>query len=104
MPRTRRNFSPQFKAQVVLDVLSGTITQAEICRQHNIKPQLLTNWKTTVLEGLASLFEEPTVQDPQQTRITELEQLVGRQAYELEILKKVSRLLPGPSPTNGRSS
>jgi putative transposase len=104
MPRTRRNFTPHFKAQVVLDLLAGTLTQAEICRQHNLKPQLLANWKTTVIDGLPSLFQEPAIQDPQQARIAELEQLLGRQAYELEVLKKVSRLLPGPSPTNGRSS
>jgi len=34
----------------------------------------------------------------------ELEQLVGRQAYELAILKKVSRMYPGLPSSNGRSS
>ena len=37
-------------------------------------------------------------------RIAELEQLLGRQALELEILKKASRLLSGPTAANGRSS
>ena len=37
-------------------------------------------------------------------RIAELEQLVGRQALELEILKKAARLLTGRTPSGGRSS
>ena len=104
MPRPRRSFPAEFKAQVVLDVLTGAASQAEICRKHNVKPQLLAHWKAAVLERLPSLFgsEEAVSQD--QTRIAELEQLVGRQAYDLEILKKASRLLSGPSARNGRSS
>src|SRR5437879_2141554 len=103
MPRTRRSFPPEFKARVVLDLLGGAASQADLCRKHNVKPQLLAHWKATVLESLHTLFQEgQTNQD--QTRIAELEQLLGRQAYELEILKKASRLLGGPPSGNGRSS
>ena len=58
MPRTRRSFSPQFKAQTVLDLLTGVANQAEICRRHNLSPQLLARWKATVLEQLHCLFED----------------------------------------------
>lgn len=104
MPRTRRSFSPQFKAQTVLDLLTGVANQAEICRRHNLSPQLLARWKATVLEQLHCLFEDESRPSPEQARISELEQLVGRQALELEILKKASRLLPGLPSTDGRSS
>ena len=104
MARQRRSFSAQFKAQLVLEILTGVRSQAEICRQHQLKPQLLAHWKATVLEGLPSLFGDEQQHDHEQTRIAELEQLLGRQAYELEILKKASRLLPGRSSRNGRSS
>jgi transposase len=103
MPRTRRSFPPEFKARVVLDLLSGAASQADLCRKHNVKPQLLTHWKATVLERLHTLFQEGQA-NQDQTRIAELEQLLGRQAYELEILKKASRLLGGPPSGNGRSS
>jgi transposase len=102
MPRTRRSFPPEFKAQVVLEILTGNANLAETCRKHNLKPQLVTSWKTTVLEHLADLFGERGPDDPVQARIAELEQLVGRQALELEILKKASRMLPGPTSRNGR--
>ncbi len=104
MPRTRRSFSDQFKAQLVLELLTGAASQAELCRKHNLHPQLLGHWKTSVLERLHTLFQGDEQASQDQARIAELEQLVGRQAYELEILKKASRLLGAPPSTNGRSS
>ena len=104
MPRTRRSFPDQFKAQIVLDLLTGAASQAELCRKHNIHPQLLGRWKTTVLEGLHTLFQDDPQASQDHLRIAELEQLVGRQAYELEILKKTSRMLGGLPSSNGRSS
>ena len=104
MPRTRRSFRADFKARLVLELLSGEVSQAELCRKHNIKPQLLAHWKAAVLDRLHTLFEADGLNDQDQVRIAELEQLVGRQAYELEILKKASRLLSGPASRNGRSS
>lgn len=105
MPRgQRRSFAPEFKAKLVIELLSGAANQAELCRKHNLKPQLIANWKAAVLEGLPSLFQEEGQASQDQLRIAELEQLVGRQAYDLEILKKASRMLPGLPSSNGRSS
>jgi transposase-like protein len=104
MPRARRSFSPRFKAQTIIELLTGVANQAEICRQHKLSPQLVARWKATVLEQLHSLFDEENLQSPEQARIAELEQLVGRQALELEILKKASRMLPGLPSRDGRSS
>ena len=104
MSRTRRSFPADFKARLVLELLSGEVSQAELCRKHNVKPQLLAHWKAAVLERLPTLFEADGHHDQDQVRIAELEQLVGRQVYELEILKKASRLLNGPASRNGRSS
>jgi transposase-like protein len=105
MPRrTRRVFTPTFKAEVVRDLLTGKRTHAELCREHQLSPSLLTLWKESALERLHVLFQAEQQRDPEQTRIAELEQLVGRQTLELEVLKKASRLLPGNSDRNGRLS
>jgi transposase len=102
MPRTRRTFTAEFKAQLVLELLTGASSQADLCRKHGLKPQLLAYWKAAVVQRLHTLFQEDVQTTQDQVRIAELEQLVGRQAYELEILKKASRMLPGPSSGNGR--
>ena len=104
MPRARRSFPAEFKARIVLQLLSGEASQAELCRKHGIKPNLIANWKAAVLDRLPTVFEADGVHDADRLRVAELEQLVGRQAYELEILKKASRLLSGPASRNERSS
>jgi transposase-like protein len=96
-------FTPTFKAEVVRELLTGKRSQAELCREHQLSPSLLALWKDTVLDRLAVLFQGEEQRDPTQARIGELEQLAGRQALELEILKKASRLLPGTADRNGRS-
>jgi transposase-like protein len=105
MPRrTRRTFTPEFKAQVVLQLLRGEQSHAELCRAHQLSPNLLTLWKQTVLQRLPDLFHADEHRALEDRRVAELEQLAGRQALELEILKKASRLLSGPAAANGRSS
>ncbi len=85
MPRgQRRSFAPEFNAKLVLELLSGAATQAELFRKHSLKPQLLATWKSTALERLHLLFQEDGQSSHDQLRIAELEQLVGRQAYDLE--------------------
>jgi transposase-like protein len=46
----RRKFTPAFKAQVVIELLSGTKSSAELCRQHQLSSHLLARWKATLLE------------------------------------------------------
>jgi transposase-like protein len=88
-------FPADLKAQVVLQLLTGAATQAELCRKYNIKPQLLSVWKDAAVERMHTLFEQSDETTGLQDRIADLEQLVGRQALEIEILKKASRMLPG---------
>lgn len=101
MPRPRRSFPADFKAQIVLQLLTGAATPAELCRKHNLKPQLLSHWKAAVLERLHTLFDQDDQAALLHLRIAELEQLVGKQAYEIDILKKASRMLPGLRQRDG---
>jgi len=91
--RKRRKFSPELKARVVIEVLTGVKTSAEVAREYGVKSQLLSKWKATFLENAASLFERETHSVDEQVRIAELERLAGRQALEIEILKKASDIL-----------
>lgn len=94
MARTRRNFSAEFKAKVVLEVLSGSKSAAEMCREYNLKPDLVSHWKNQFMTNAAQVFENGTKVDPQQARIEELERLAGKLSLELEIAKKALTLLP----------
>lgn len=84
----RRQFSPEFKAQVVLEVVSGAKSAAEICREYQLKPELFSKWKAQFLHETATIFARADELDPAQARIAELERVVGRLTLELEVAKK----------------
>lgn len=92
--RQRRKFSAEFKAKVVLEIIAGTKSAAEICREHNIKADLLSHWKNQFLANASKVFEHGREADPQQVRMEELEKLAGKQSLEIEILKKALTILP----------
>ena len=55
--RKRRRFTPEFKAEVVLEALSGESSQAELCRRPNLSEDQLSKWKHQLVESAeTSLF------------------------------------------------
>ena len=101
--RNRRIFSAEFKARVVLEVLSGAKNAAEVCREHQIKPQLFASWKAQFLENAPKVFGQERQLDDSSQRIHELERLLGQKTLELEIAKKASDILTSHQRRNGKS-
>jgi transposase-like protein len=91
--KTRRQFTPEFKAQVVLDILTGVQSPAEACRKHQLSPNLPSLWKTAFLERAPLVFQADEQRDGLEARIAELERVLGRLTLENEVLKKVSSRL-----------
>ena len=90
----RRNFTPEFKAEVVLEALRGETSQAELCRRYNLSEQQLSKWKQQVIENVATLFASTDQQSSEAAeRIAHLEQLVGRLTVALDIQKKALTFL-----------
>jgi len=88
-----RSFTPEFKAQVVLEILTGSKSAAEICREHQLKETVFYRWKDEFLRQAPKVFEPDDQHRQDERRMAELEQLVGRLTLKLEIAKKVSSLL-----------
>jgi len=89
-----RQFSPDLKVQAVLELLTGVHSASEICREHQIRDNLLYRWKQEFLERAPQLFiPRGTETSSEQAHIAELEQALGRLTMELEASKKASRLL-----------
>jgi transposase len=89
----RRKYTSKFKAQVVLEIISGAKTQAAIARQHRIKPDLITRWRRQFLENAPSLFERGNNRDGEpEARIAELEQALGKKTMELEVARVLAFL------------
>ncbi|MBY0512859.1 MAG: transposase [Gemmataceae bacterium] len=101
--RARRTFTPEFKAKAVLHVLTGSATQAEVCRKHPISPTPFGLWKATLLDRLSVVFQADEARSAEAARIADLERLVGQQAVELAALKKASTWLGGATTNGGMS-
>ena len=96
-----RTFTPEFKAQVVLEELTGVKDKAEICREHRLRPQVLARWKAEFLERAPEIFATQPSRGDEQERIAELERMVGRLTMELEVAKKASNILTCLSARSG---
>ena len=98
----RRKFTAQFKSQVVLQLLSGERSMAQLCREHQLTSQMIGTWKQQFLAGATQAFESDATSNAEQERMAELERMVGKLTMELEVAKKASSLLDGLRGRNGR--
>ena len=85
----RRKFTAEFKAKVVLELISGEKGLMQASREYEIKDSVLSRWKQEFLERAAQVFELPRSVNPQEERIAELERMVGRMTLQLDMAKKV---------------
>jgi transposase-like protein len=86
----RRQYSAEFKAKVVLQVLGGEKSPSDICRTHKLHASVLNRWRKEFLEQAVSIFEHEDTHSEVEQRIAELERLVGQLTLQLEIAKKAT--------------
>ena len=80
---------PQFKAEVVIEALTGQGSQAELCRRHNLSQDQLSKWKHQLMKmRQLSLNQLTSHLTNSMERIAQPEQLVGRLTLALDIQKK----------------
>jgi transposase len=89
MGRTPRKFTAEFKAKVVLDMLTNNKSLSQASREYGIKDSVLSRWRQEFVERAPQLFEQPNNQRSSEERVAELERMVGRLAMQVEAAKKV---------------
>ncbi len=47
----RRRWAVDEKASIVMEVLTSSVTLAEICRKYNAQPSLVCKWKENFIHG-----------------------------------------------------
>jgi transposase len=92
---TRRQFTPQQKYEVVMQLLRGDKQLTALAWEHGVDHTTIYRWRDQMqaasLEALNGRRQPPD--QAAEARIRELERALGRKTMELEILGEASRRL-----------
>lgn len=91
----RRNFTPEQKAKIVIEVLREEKTLTEIAAEYEVHPNQLSRWKAEFMNNASRAFSKETdeVEKVKQTHEKEKDELlrqIGQLSYENAWLKKKS--------------
>lgn len=113
----RRRYTGQEKVRFVEETMQPGMTVSAVARMHGISPSLLFGWRRRMAEGgqVAVQADEEVVAASRvrelETRVRDLERLLGRKTLEVEVLKealaaarvkKVAWPLPSPCGSSSR--
>jgi transposase len=87
MKKTRQRFDRGFKISVVAE-LEGGKPLSQIAREYGVHPRLPSRWRDELAEDPEKAFSGNGNRYKDQTRIAELERLLGQAHAEIELLKK----------------
>ncbi len=89
----RRNFTPEQKAKIVLEVLREEYTLNEVGALYEVHPNQLSRWKAEFLSNAGRVFSKETdevekVKQSYEKDKDELLKQIGKLSYEVSWLKK----------------
>lgn len=84
----RRKHTAQIKFHIALQVLSHQKSAQAIAREYGINVNLIAKWKKTLEENGAIIFESKIPKNDSESKVKELENIIGKKEIELQLLKK----------------
>ena len=102
MSRSRRNFSAEFKTNLVLQLLKGEKELNVLAVENDIQPNLLRNWKKEFLTNASLAFDnkrEDNLREKlaeERKEKAEYAKKVGQLTMQVDWLKKKSEEVIGP--------
>jgi transposase len=95
MVTTRRKFTPDEKARLVLEILKEEQSLSQLASEHGIHANVLNRWKTETVQNLPQLFVDDRkgitkMKQDYEQQIDELYAEVGKLTTQLSWLKKKS--------------
>lgn len=83
---SRTNYSAEFKAKIVIEVIEGTRTLEEIAAANNLNPNMVRTWKKEFIENAGRVFSDKA--EKRETKRKEAEQAKERS----QMLKTIGQL------------
>ena len=90
----QRKWTGEEKLAIVLEGLKEKRTVSDICREHRISQSLYYRWLDKFLEGGRKELNNGGGEDRHyRAEIEKLQKIIGKQAVQIEILKKTEELM-----------
>ena len=93
--QTRRKFSAAFKAKVALEAVKNQKTLAELAKEFEVNPVMISQWKASFLQNMSAAFEKGKSTEEPDVDTQELYAQIGQLKVENEFLKKSFKRLGG---------
>lgn len=91
----KTNWPTELKTEIVLTLLRGEASAAELSRQHNINESTISRWREQFLRaGQSALSGQAADSEKSQLKndLERLKKLLGEKVIELDIVKKAQGL------------
>ena len=94
MTRTRKTYSPKFKARVAIEAVRGDRTLSQLGSQFKVHPMQIAKWRKAALDQLPDLFVDGRRKAGNgEVDNTALYEEIGRLKVELDWVKKKAGML-----------
>lgn len=89
MSTTRRKFSKEFKAKVVLEALKERETLESLSKKYELQPTQISLWKTQAMSNFRALFSSDKPKDKENdVDVQQLYAQIGKLQVQNDFLKK----------------
>ena len=89
MSKKRNKYRAEFKAKVALAAVKNEETVSELAARFGIHPTMISNWKRSLLDGAADIFDKGHKNRKQnEAHEDELYRQIGRLQVERDFLSK----------------
>ena len=97
MTTSRRKFTPEEKASLVLEMLKEEKSVSQLASEHGIHANVLNRWKAEAVQNLSQLFVDDRkgitkMKHDHEQQVNELYAEIGKLTSQLSWLKKKSGL------------
>jgi transposase-like protein len=87
----RTRFGKEFREKIVMELVAGQSSVAQIAQREGVNPQTIRNWKKDIDGGVFQSDHE--IEIALRKRIGELESALAEAALDVHILKKTEKYL-----------
>lgn len=99
--RERNNYSPEFKARIVLELLREEKTVSQIVSETGIHATVLSRWKAEAIERMHEIFKKGESDTEKlrrefEAKEEEYQKAIGELTMDLNFLKKKWNQFGGP--------